>query len=317
MNGCAANDRRPLTSAVNGAGGRDGPRGLPDVGDHRRTTPVRVCKLLGGRRNRRRVGLVNAGMSLDAVLARQAGVISRDQALGAGLSRDSIDHRVRARRWRPLHPSVYLAAGHRLDDEVRVRAALLWAGEGAILSGRAAAWWWGLATEPPPAVVLTVPRMRRLRRRLDVDIRRRDVPRARPGRAQRAGGDGARVDRPRDRRGPRRSRRAFPRRRAPARHRFLRRRPRRVLPQCRRGGLSHRGAHARRRGRAVRVRRAAQTPCAASQLAGIGVDGLLSASMGRRSTWPSRPPASRSSCPGGRARRVLRAPTPMPGSGRR
>ncbi|MDT7552736.1 MAG: hypothetical protein QOI16_1272 [Pseudonocardiales bacterium] len=115
-------------------------------------------------------------MSLDAVLAEQSGVISRTQALGAGLSRDSIDHRVRARRWRPLHPSVYLAAGHRLDDEVRVRAALLWAGDGAILSGRAAAWWCGLATEPPPAVVLTIPRLRRLRRRLDVDVRRRDVP---------------------------------------------------------------------------------------------------------------------------------------------
>lgn len=115
-------------------------------------------------------------MSLDTVLARQAGVISREQALGAGLSRDSIDHRVRARRWKPLHPCVYLAAGHRLDDEVRVRAAMLWAGDDAVLSGRAAAWWCDLVAEPPQAVTVTVPRLRRLRRRPDVDVRRRDIP---------------------------------------------------------------------------------------------------------------------------------------------
>lgn len=115
-------------------------------------------------------------MSLDTVLAEQAGVISRDQALAVGISRDSIDHRVRARRWKPLHPCVYLAAGHPFDDEVRVRAAVLWAGDGAILSGRAAAWWCDLAAEPPPSVAVTVPRLRRLRSRTGVDVRRRDIP---------------------------------------------------------------------------------------------------------------------------------------------
>lgn len=115
-------------------------------------------------------------MSLNAVLAQQAGVISRDQAIGAGLSRDTIDHRVRARRWKPLHPCVYLVAGHRLDDEVRLRAALLWAGDGAVLSGRAAAWWFGLVSDCPSTVGVTVPRLRRLRRRLGVDVRRRDIP---------------------------------------------------------------------------------------------------------------------------------------------
>ncbi|HEY0811663.1 MAG TPA: hypothetical protein VGE11_00160 [Pseudonocardia sp.] len=115
-------------------------------------------------------------MSLDDVLAQQAGVISRDQALGVGLSRNSIDHRVRVRRWRPLHPCVYLAAGHRLDDEVRIRAALLWASDGAILSGWAAAWWCELTAQPPAAVAVTVPRRRQLRVRPDVDVRRHDIP---------------------------------------------------------------------------------------------------------------------------------------------
>lgn len=115
-------------------------------------------------------------MTLDNLVARQAGVISRRQALAAGLSRDTIDHRVRARRWRPLHPAVYLVAGHRFDDEVRVRSALLWAGLDAVLSGLTAAWWLGLLAASPPRVEVTVGRRRRLRGRVDVEVRRRDVP---------------------------------------------------------------------------------------------------------------------------------------------
>lgn len=115
------------------------------------------------------------GMSLDSLLARQAGVLSRRQALAAGLTRDAVDHRVRLRRWRPLHPQVYLVAGHRRDDEVAVRAAVLWAGDGAVLTGEAAAWWLGLADRPPPRLRLTVPRRRNPRSRPGVDVRRRDL----------------------------------------------------------------------------------------------------------------------------------------------
>lgn len=114
-------------------------------------------------------------MRLDNILARQAGVISREQALAAGLSREAIDHRLRLRRWRPLHPRVYLAAGHRRDDEVRVRAALLWAGDGATLSGVAAAWWQGMADELPATVGLIVGRHRRPRSRPGVAVRRRSL----------------------------------------------------------------------------------------------------------------------------------------------
>jgi len=112
-------------------------------------------------------------MTLDSILARQAGVISREQALAAGLTRDMIDHRLRLRRWRPLHPRVYLVAGHRLDDEVKVRAALSWAGEGAVLSGVAAAWWLGMAERAPATVGVTVGRDRRPRSRSGVLVRRR------------------------------------------------------------------------------------------------------------------------------------------------
>lgn len=114
-------------------------------------------------------------MSLEDLLARQAGVISRRQALGVGLTRDAVDHRLRLRAWRPLHPRVYLAAGHPLDAEALVRAAVLWAGEGAVLSGAAAAWWHGLTDIAPGTVRVTVPRHRAPRERPRVQVRRRDL----------------------------------------------------------------------------------------------------------------------------------------------
>ncbi|WP_300010274.1 DUF559 domain-containing protein [Pseudonocardia sp.] len=114
-------------------------------------------------------------MSVDSVLARQAGVISRSQALAAGLTRDAVDHRVRLRRWSPLHPRVYLAAGHRRDDEVAVRGAVLWGGDEAVLTGEAAAWWQGMVERPPPRIRLTVPRRRNPRARPGVEVGRRDL----------------------------------------------------------------------------------------------------------------------------------------------
>ena len=118
-------------------------------------------------------------MTLDNLLARQAGVISRGQALAAGLSGAAVDHRVKSRRWQPLYPGVYLAADGRLGygrtDEVRVRAALLWAGEDAFLCGRAAAWWYGMVDEPPPTVSVSIGRRRRLRHRPGVGVVRREL----------------------------------------------------------------------------------------------------------------------------------------------
>jgi very-short-patch-repair endonuclease len=114
-------------------------------------------------------------MSTDSYLSRQAGVISRAQAIEAGMSGDAVDHRLRTRRWRPLHPRVYLVGGHRYDDEVRVRAAMLWAGEGAVLSGAAAAWWHGMAEEAPATVGVTVSRRRYPRPRPGVTVRRREL----------------------------------------------------------------------------------------------------------------------------------------------
>jgi very-short-patch-repair endonuclease len=74
-----------------------------------------------------------------------------------------------------LHPGVYLARGHRWTAEATVRAAMLWAGESATLSGPAAAWWHGLPAEPPGAVQITVPAQHGGRPRPNVELRRRNL----------------------------------------------------------------------------------------------------------------------------------------------
>jgi hypothetical protein len=115
------------------------------------------------------------GMTVEELLAVQSGVVTRAQALAAGVPRAEVDRRVRLRLWRPLHPGVYLAAGYPHDAVVAVRAAVLWAGGGAVLDGAAAAWWWGLRAEAPRAVGITVPRSRQARSRPGVVVRRRDL----------------------------------------------------------------------------------------------------------------------------------------------
>ncbi|HZG88639.1 MAG TPA: hypothetical protein VEZ42_00345 [Pseudonocardia sp.] len=115
--------------------------------------------------------------SVAAVLARQDGLITREQAVTAGLPATAVDERVRLRRWRPLQPRVYLARGDADDPATRLRAALLWAGPRAVLAGPAAAWWHGLLDRPPAAasVILAAGAGRRGRARAGVAVHRRDL----------------------------------------------------------------------------------------------------------------------------------------------
>ncbi|HEX8518279.1 MAG TPA: hypothetical protein VF667_01640 [Pseudonocardia sp.] len=110
--------------------------------------------------------------SLDALARGQAGVVSRAQALAAGLAPAEVDRCVARRRWRPLHPRVYLVAGHPLTDEARVWAAALWAGEGAVVVGAAALWWHGAGARAPATVAVAVPH-RTATPRPGVAVRRR------------------------------------------------------------------------------------------------------------------------------------------------
>jgi hypothetical protein len=97
-------------------------------------------------------------VSLDHLVSRQAGVLALHQAVGRGMSAATVHRRVRQGSWQRLHPAVYLVGGHRLTDEARVRAAWLWAGEGAAVSGPAAAYWHGLLDRAPDDIEVTVPR---------------------------------------------------------------------------------------------------------------------------------------------------------------
>lgn len=85
---------------------------------------------------------------LRRIIAEQAGVVSRKQALAAGVTRRQIDGYVAAGEWVRIHPSVF-----RLDTAApcatqALRAAALWAEDG-VLTGVGAAWWWGAIADPP------------------------------------------------------------------------------------------------------------------------------------------------------------------------
>jgi len=110
------------------------------------------------------------------IMARQDGVLSRHQALNAGMTQGQLRHRLVSGRWSVIHPSVYRSAEHPFTAATRVRAAGLWAGPNALLSGIAAAWWWGLPTTAPADVEIVIPRREHRRSRPGTRIVRRPVP---------------------------------------------------------------------------------------------------------------------------------------------
>jgi hypothetical protein len=114
-------------------------------------------------------------VDLDALLLRQAGVVTLQQAVAAGMSARTVQRRVASGAWRALHPRVYLAGGHRLTDEARIRAAALWCGDHATVSGVAAAYWHGMIPRAAGLVDVTLPRSVRLEPGRGVLPHRRDL----------------------------------------------------------------------------------------------------------------------------------------------
>jgi hypothetical protein len=96
-------------------------------------------------------------------LARyQSGVVSRSQALRAGLSTDMIKFRIRSGRWQPAHRGVYLTFTGSPGHSAQLWAALLGAGPGAILSHETAAELQRLSDRPAQTIHVTVPWRRRI-----------------------------------------------------------------------------------------------------------------------------------------------------------
>lgn len=114
-------------------------------------------------------------MSLESLLVQQAGVVGLDQAVACGISARTVHRRAADGRWRRLHPRIYLAGGHRITPEVRIRAGALWAGPQAVVTGQAAAHWHGLLARAPAQVELTVPAAAKPRARPGLVLRRRDL----------------------------------------------------------------------------------------------------------------------------------------------
>lgn len=111
-----------------------------------------------------------------ALLRDQSGLATRQQLLAAGLTRAALDWRV-GRSWRYVLPSVVSTEPGRLDEMHRHRAALLWGGEKAILSGSAAARYFGsTATPKDPRVRLLVPHPQSSRRDQWAHAHRTRVP---------------------------------------------------------------------------------------------------------------------------------------------
>ncbi|MET0966759.1 MAG: DUF559 domain-containing protein [Nakamurella sp.] len=109
------------------------------------------------------------------LIARQDGLITRQQAHDLQLS-DQVIRGLRKRgEWQLVLPGVFRVAEARPTSDQRIRAAWLWAGEPSCVSGIAAAAWWRMLEEPPVGVQLTIPRNRGLRPVPGIHIRRRYV----------------------------------------------------------------------------------------------------------------------------------------------
>ena len=98
---------------------------------------------------------------MDAVVARiaarQHSLISREQALAAGMSDRMIHTRVASGRWMPVGRGVYRLAGAPVTWKQRALAACLIAGTGAVVSHRSAAVLWGVSGFRPGPLEITVP----------------------------------------------------------------------------------------------------------------------------------------------------------------
>jgi very-short-patch-repair endonuclease len=101
--------------------------------------------------------------SLRDIARFQAGVITRQQALDAGLSVGAINSRLRFARWRPIYRGVYATFTGPVSREAQLWAAVLYGGKGAQLSHETAAELNGLTERRSSMVHISIPVGRRVR----------------------------------------------------------------------------------------------------------------------------------------------------------
>jgi hypothetical protein len=114
----------------------------------------------------------------------QAGAISRQQLLEAGLNPQLIIRRLERGRWQQLYRGIYAVFTGLPPRETWLWAAVLRAGEGAVLSHQTAAELHGLINYPADAIYLTIPSTRRVAARgMIVRISRRVEQSRQPNRS--------------------------------------------------------------------------------------------------------------------------------------
>jgi predicted transcriptional regulator of viral defense system len=97
-------------------------------------------------------------------LARgQAGVISRRQAISAGMTRAALEAKIASGRWQKIYRGAYATFSGPAGWTARVWAAVLYAGPGAQLSHETAAELLRLTDERRPLIHVAIPRERRVR----------------------------------------------------------------------------------------------------------------------------------------------------------
>jgi very-short-patch-repair endonuclease len=99
--------------------------------------------------------------AVHAIAAAQRGVIARTQLLTAGVGDAAIHRAVRSGRLHRIHQGVYLTLPPELaTEDALLIAALMAAGDGAVLSHGTAAWLWQIIPAPPVQIELAVLRDR-------------------------------------------------------------------------------------------------------------------------------------------------------------
>jgi len=134
-----------------------------------------------GEKSADEAGLSVGAVKLDGVLndipatvrrqaREQGGVITRRQAIQAGLSADKISWLLKRGDWSQVHRGVYVTFTGPVSRSARLWAAVLYAGRGAYLSHETAAEFNGLSDDESPAISVTIPASRRISAPPDVVI---------------------------------------------------------------------------------------------------------------------------------------------------
>jgi hypothetical protein len=100
---------------------------------------------------------------LAPIARNQAGVVSRQQALDAGLTRGMVDAKVKSGWWEQVHEGIYKTFTGGLTRDGLLWAAVLYAGRDAYLSHGTASALNGLTADAPAVIDVTIPASRSVR----------------------------------------------------------------------------------------------------------------------------------------------------------